>query len=193
MDDHDSSGLPITLLSPQWSPDGKYLVHMEQSGPVSSGGWALPLTGDKKPFPIVQPQSPQTRIVQCRLSPEGRWLAYSSTESGREEVYVTHFPSGQGRWQVSQNGGTFPAWRGDTKEIWYIGTDLIVHAAAINTKSEEFDMEPVRTLFPISYVTAVGSPYDVSPDGQRIIFSAFAEGFPTPLVLVTNWTAELKK
>jgi len=186
-------GTPLTLLSPQWSPDGRYLVHMEQSGPSGAGVWALPLTGDKKPFPVVQAQSPQARIVQYRLSPDGRWLAYSSTESGREEVYVTHFPSGQGRWQVSQNGGTFPAWRGDSKEIWYVATDLVLHAAGVNSRSNEFELEPSQSMFLVNYVAPVGTPYDVSPDGQRIIFSTFPEGVPTPLVLVTNWTGELKK
>jgi eukaryotic-like serine/threonine-protein kinase len=96
-----------TLLSPELSPDGRYLVHIEQSGPTGAGVFALQMTGEKKPFPVVQALSPQARIVQHRLSPDGRWLAYSSTESGREEVYVTHFPSGQGRWRVLENGGTF--------------------------------------------------------------------------------------
>jgi eukaryotic-like serine/threonine-protein kinase len=189
----NNSATPITLLSPQWSPDDHYLVHMEQSGPSSAAVWALPLTGEKKPFPVVQAQSPQARIVQYRLSPDGRWLAYSSTESGREEVYVTHFPTGQGRWQVSQNGGTFPAWRGDSKEIWYVGTDLVLHSAVVNTKSEEFELEPVQTLFQVNYVAPVGTPYDVTPDGQKVIFSTFPEGVPTPLVLVTNWAGEIKK
>jgi len=135
----DSSAAPVTLLSPQWSPDGRYLVHTEQSGPTGAGVWALPLAGDKKAFPLLQAPSPQARIVQYRLSPDNRWLAYSSTESGREEVYVTHFPSGQGKWQVSQNGGTFPSWRGDSKEIWFAGTDSSIHAATVNpTKPEIF-------------------------------------------------------
>lgn len=189
----NTSATPITLLSPQWSPDGHYLVHTEQSGPSGAAVWALPLTGDKKPFPVVQAQSPQARIVQYRLSPDGRWLAYSSTDSGREEVYVTHFPSGQGRWQVSQNGGTFPAWRGDSKEIWYLGTDLILHAAVVNTKGGEFELEPVQSMFQVTYTSPVGNPYDVSPDGQKVIFSTFPEGVPTPLVLVTNWAGEIKK
>ena len=193
----NNAGAPLTLLSPQWSPDGHYLVHMEQSGPSGAAVWALPLTGektgDKKPFPVVQPQSPQARIVQYRLSPDGRWLAYSSTESGREEVYVTHFPSGQGRWQVSQDGGTFPVWRGDSKEIWYFGTDLVLYASVVNAKSEEFELAPVQKLFQVSYSAPVGNPYDVSPDGQKVIFSTFPESVPTPLVLVTNWAGELKK
>jgi serine/threonine protein kinase len=184
---------PITLLSPQLSPDGRYLVHTEQSGPSITGIFALPLTGEKKPFPIVQPQSPQARIVQYRLSPDGRWLAYSSTESGREEVYVTHFPSGEGRWQVSQNGGTFPNWRGDSQEIWYAGTGGYLYTASVNTKSSEFELGAPQTMFQFSYLTPVGTPYDVSPDGQRVILSTFPEIVPTPLVLVTNWAAEIKK
>jgi eukaryotic-like serine/threonine-protein kinase len=189
----DLSGGARTLLLPQWSPDGRYLVHMEQSGPSGAGVWALPTTGDKKPFAIVQAQSPQARIVQSSLSPDGRWLAYSSTESGREEVYVTHFPSGAGRWQVSQAGGTFPTWRGDSKEIYFIGLGGSLYAASVNTKSQEFELEPVRPLFRVNYITPVGTPYDVAPDGQRFIFATYPESVSTPLVLVTNWTADLKK
>jgi len=184
---------PNTFLSPQFSADGKYVVYTLQSGPSGISIWAMPLAGEKKPFVVVQSPVAPGRIVQYRLSPDGRWLAYTSTESGREEVYVTHFPSGQGRWQVSQTGGTFPAWRGDSKEIWFAGTDLTLRVGAVNPKSEEFEMEPVRALFQITYTSPVGTPFDVSPDGQRVILSTFPENTPTPLVLVANWTSELKK
>jgi Tol biopolymer transport system component/tRNA A-37 threonylcarbamoyl transferase component Bud32 len=182
-----------TFLSPQFSPDGHDIVYTAQKGPTGIAVWASPTTGDKKPFTVVPAPPNPGRIVQYRLSPDGKWLAYSSTESGREEVYVTHFPSGEGRWQVSQNGGTFPAWRGDSKEIWFTGTDLMLRAANVNPKSEEFEMEPIRPMFQITYTSPVGTPYDVSPDGQRIVLSTFPEALPTPLVLVSNWTAELKK
>lgn len=191
--ERDPSASPVTLLWPQWSPDGHYLVLMEQSGPSDAGVWALPTAGDKKPFAVVQARSPQARIITSRLSPDGRWLAYSSTESGREEVYVTHFPSGAGRWQVSQTGGTYPAWRGDSKEILFSGTDGSINAASVNTKSEEFELDPVRTLFHVNYMAPIGNPYDVTPDGQRFVVTTLPETVPTPLVLVTNWTAELKK
>jgi hypothetical protein len=141
----------------------------------------------------VLPPSPQARIIHYRLSPDGRWLAYTSTESGREEVYVTHFPSGQGKWQVSQNEGTFPVWRGDSKEIWFAGADGSIHAANVNAKSGEFELDPARTLFQISYLGPLGNPYDVAPDGQRLIFNTYPESIPIPLVLVTNWTADAKK
>jgi Tol biopolymer transport system component len=188
----DPSGPARTLLSPQWSQDGKYLVHMEQSGP-SGGIWALPTTGDKKPISILQPPSPQARIIQYRLSPDGRWLAYSSTESGREEVYVTHFPSAAGRWQVSQTGGTFPVWRADSKEILFLGLDGIFQVASVSTKSAEFELEQVRPLFQMNYTSPLGTPYDTAPDGQRFVFATYPESVSTPLVLVTNWTSDLRK
>lgn len=189
------SGIGRTLLSPQWSPDGRYLVHMEQNGP-SGGVWALPLTGEKKPISILQPQSPQARIIQYRLSPDGRWLAYSSTESGREEIYVTHFPSGAGRWQVSQTGGTFPIWRGDSREILFLGLDGVFQAASVttvNTKSGEFELDKVLPLFQMNYTSPLGTPYDTTPDAQRFVFATYPESVSTPLVLVSNWTGDLKK
>jgi serine/threonine protein kinase len=184
---------PATLLAPEFSPDGRYLVYTSQKGPTGIGIWAMPLSGEKKPLAVVPAPAPPSRLVQYSLSRDGKWLAYSSTESGREEVYVTHFPSGQGRWQVSQNGGTFPAWSGGGKEIWFIGTDLMMNVASVNPRSQEFEMGPVRSLFQITYTSPVGTPYDVSPDGKRLILSTFPESIPTPLVLVTNWAAELKK
>ena len=188
-----ATGSARTLLSPQWSIDGRYVVHMEQNGPTDAGVWAMPTTGDKKSIPIVQPQSPLGRIVQFRLSPDGRWLAYSSTDSGREEVYVTHFPSGSGRWQISQTGGTFPDWRADSREIYFIGMDGALHAAKVNPKGEEFQVEAVQSLFQVNYIAPVGNPYDVSADGQHFVFATYPESVSTPLVLVTNWTHEMGK
>jgi len=184
---------PLTLLSPQWSPDGKYLLHLEQNGPSGARLVALSESGDGKLFDIVQARSPQGRIFQFRLSPDGRWLAYSSTDSGTEELYVTHFPSGEGRWQVSQAGGTYPTWRADSSEIYFFGLDGSLHSASVNTKGPEFSLNEIHTLFPIGFSAPLGNPYDVSPDGQRFIFSMLPEGVSSPMVMVTNWMADLKK
>ena len=185
---------------PTWSPDGRYLAYMEQAGP-SAAIWASPATpaptGNTKPFVVVQPPTPQARIFSFRLSPDGRWLAYTSTESGREETYVTHFPSGSGKWQVSQSGGLFPSWRGDGKELYFLGfggnATVVVNAASVSANSEALATGQVRALFPLSYTAPLGNPYDVTPDGQRFIQVTSPESVSTPLVLVTNWTAELKK
>jgi len=184
---------PATLLAPELSPDGRFLVYTSQKGPTGIGIWAMPLTGDRHPFAVVPPPASPARLVQYRLSPDGRWLAYSSTQSGREEVYVTHFPSGQGKWQVSQIGGTFPGWSGGGKEIWFISTDLNMHVASVNPKSPEFEMGPLQSLFQITYTSPVGTPYDVTPDGKKLVLTTFPESVPTPMVLVTNWAAELKR
>ena len=106
---------------------------------------------------------------------------------------MTQFPNGQSRWRVSKNGGTFPTWRGDSKEIWYFGWDSTLHTTAVSAKSNEIELAPVQTMFAMSYVTAVGNAYDVSPDGKRVIVSTFPENVSTPMVLVTNWPGELKK
>lgn len=182
-----------TLLMPQWSSDSRYLLHMEQHGPTGAAVWALPLTGDKKPFLLAKAQSPLGRIIQYRLSPDDRWLCYTSTDSGREEVYVTHFPSGEGRWQISQTGGTFPAWRGDSKEIYFVGLDGAIHAATVNPLKDEFDLEQVRPLFRVNYTAPVGNAFDNAPDGQHFVVTELPQGIPTPLVLVTNWLLDLKK
>ncbi|HZV60582.1 MAG TPA: hypothetical protein VFF42_09585, partial [Candidatus Eremiobacteraceae bacterium] len=183
----------MSVLSPQWSPDGRYLLYIQQSGPAQAAVWAMPTFGDKKPFPVFEPQSPLARVIQYRLSPDGHWLAYSSTESGHEEVYVTHFPDGAGRWQISQSGATFPVWRGDSREIWFLASDGNFHAAAVTSKGEEFQMDPVRTLFSYSSTASIGNPYDLAPDGQKIVITTLPENLATPLVMVTNWTADLKK
>jgi Tol biopolymer transport system component len=196
--DRDPSDPRATFIVPQWSPDGRYLLYLKQSGPAGAAIWALPTFGDKKPFLVVQPQSPQSKVVQFVLSPDGHWLAYSSDESGHEEIYVTHFPSfpsGPGRWQISQSGATYPVWRGDSKEIWFVASDGFFHAVTVNSNpnSEEFVSDPPRTLFQYTSTASVGSPYDLAPDGQHLVVTMLPGGAATPLVLVSNWTADLPK
>jgi eukaryotic-like serine/threonine-protein kinase len=182
-----------SLMMPQLSSNSLYLLHVQQLGPTGAAVWALPLTGEKKPFVLAKAQSPQGRIIQFRLSPDDRWLAYSSTDSGREEVYVTHFPSGEGRWQISQSGGTFPCWRGDSKEIYFVGLDGAVHAASVNPQKDEFELDQVRPLFRVNYTAPIGNAFDNAPDGQHFVVTELPQGVRTPLVLVSNWLSDLKK
>ena len=183
---------PATLLSPQFTPDGKSLVYTSQKGPSEIGIWTISLENGKASV-VLPPPAPPARIVQERLSPDGKWLAYSSTESGREEVYVTHYPSGQGRWQVSQNGGTFPSWSADGNEIWFVATDLQFQAATVNRKNPEFEITPLRPMFSLTYTSPLGTPFDLNPDGQKILTTALPVDAPTPIVLVSNWTNDAKK
>jgi hypothetical protein len=118
----DGSGAEKTLIAeqnnyhyPAWSPDGKYLTYIWGDGEKMVSFWMVPVTGDAKPVAVVQPPSPQSNIYSYRVSPDSRWLAYVSDESGQQEIYITSFPEGKGKWKVSSNGGAYPSWRGDEK------------------------------------------------------------------------------
>jgi tRNA A-37 threonylcarbamoyl transferase component Bud32/dipeptidyl aminopeptidase/acylaminoacyl peptidase len=189
----DDPGSPMTLMWPQISADGQYLVYQKQNGPDGTSVWAMPLTGDRKPFVVVKPESAEGTVTYSRLSPDGRWLAYSLRDSGREETYVTSFPGGRGRWQVSTEGGTFPVWRGDGKEIFYIGFDGQLHAVETIPGKENFAAGRSQTLFGVRYVAPYFAPYDVSPDGRRILVAFPLTSESEPLVLVSDWTAELER
>ena len=155
----------------------------------------MPTSGEKKPFLVAQPQNSQANIVHVSLSPDNRWLSYSSTDSGRLEVYVTRFPSGTGRWQVSQNGGAFPVWSADSREIYFVSPlpPVQIEAAQVNTRGEEFQVENVRPLLPGPSIAAAGQLFDLTQDGKRFLLLRPPIAESAPLTLVLNWTAELKK
>jgi serine/threonine protein kinase len=193
LDEEKAGVTDAALMWPQWSPDGKYLLYMAQSGPTGASIWALPLSDGGKPIRLVEPSTPQARIVQYRLSNDGRWLSYSSTESGREEVYVTHFPDGKGRWQVSQDGGTFPNWRNDSKMIWFLTPDQLLYTVAVEAKGDEFQVRPAQSRVQVPFIAPLGNPYEAQPDGKRFVVTMLPPASPTPLVLVNNWLGEVKK
>jgi len=177
-----------------WSADGRFLVI--DSRPESRQGNAeiaiLPLTGDGKPFSYLNASYAN---AAGQLSPDGRWLAYVSNESGRPEVYVTTFPQAKGKWQVSSTGATTPRWRRDGRELFFCQTDGILMAAEVTAGKDSFAVGSIqriseRRIFQNFYTAT----YDVFPDGQRFIMAAVKpEAIHAPLTLITNWTSELKK
>ena len=188
----EPDGSPVTLYWPQWSSDGHYLLYVHQSGPTGAAIWASPTTGDAKPLVVVNPQPPSGRVLYLRLSNDSHWLAYSASDGNREEVYVTSFPDGSGRWQISTEGGTFPVWRADGKEIYYIGFDGNLHAVEVRSQGGKFEVGKGQPLFKLRNTFPTGQPFDVSPDGKRFLVQADPEGSTSPMMLVLNWTAELK-
>ncbi len=192
----ENASVPVTFSWPEWSSDGKYLVYQKSSGPSGGSVWAVPTDGDKKPFLVVQPQSQQGTIIFSRLSPDSKWLAYSSTESGREEIYVAPFPGGNGRWQVSQNGGTSPTWRADGKELYYAefsNAQTQLFTMDVVAKGDQFETQNYRRLFPLNHVPAAGTNFEVSPDGRRFLMVIQPEAEAAPMSLMLNWTAKLNK
>ena len=153
-----------------WSPDGKLIVYAQNTG--AGDVWAVPVTGDKKPFPLLQ--SPAAEQFP-QVSPDGKWLAYQSNETGRNEIYVKPFPDGAGKWQVSTDGGTFPRWRGDSKELYFY-LDNQMFAADIRAAGSSVEAGSPRVLFglPSPSTLAGHSPYHryaVTADGQRFLVS----------------------
>jgi Tol biopolymer transport system component len=135
-------------------------------------------------------------VSHGQFSPDGRWVAYSSNESGKWEVFVAPFPGPGGNWQVSTSGGSEPRWRRDGKELFYVAPDGKMMAVDVKA-SPTFEAEVARALFQTHRREAVSSAdmfsYDVSADGQRFLINAEVEGAASPpLTVVLNWTAELK-
>ena len=177
---------------PAWSPDGKYVSYLWGAGEKQVSLWIVPVTGDSKPEAVVQPPSAQSNIYDYRVSPDGRWVAYSSDESGQREVYLTTFPEGKGRWRVSANGGSFPAWSGNGKELFYGNLTSDFFVCPITAKGSEVEVGTPRHLFHTG-TPGIGVSFDISSDGKRLLMNHADEEMQAPLHLLTNWPAELKK
>jgi serine/threonine protein kinase/Tol biopolymer transport system component len=177
-----------------WSPDGRFLLFDTFDPKTKYDVWVLPvpgvIAGDHKPFRFLQGEFNE-RYAQ--FSPDGRWIAYTSDESGRSEIFVTSFPGPGGKWQISREGGFLPRWRRDGKEIFYLyGSQLI--AADVNGRGSTFEVGAVRPLFDVRFLVTGGYAYDVSADAQRFLMNVLSgQNSSAPLTLVMNWTADLKR
>jgi serine/threonine-protein kinase len=175
-----------------WSPDGQLLAFMENNPTTGYDIWVLRLA-DRKAQPFLR--TPFNESVP-RFSPDGRWLAYISNESGRYEVYVQPYPGPGGKWQISTEGGTEPAWNSNGRELFYRSGDKMM-AVEIATQ-QSFTAGKPRVLFQGRYVPspATAPNYDVSPDGQRFMMLKPSEqeaSAPTQINVVLNWFEELKR
>ncbi len=168
-----------------WSADGRFILYYKLTPTTGTDLWVLPLTGDKKPVPFIQTAFNEDNGV---FSPDARWIAYSSDESGHNEVYVQPFPPTGAKFQVSKDGGTFPTWRGDGRELFFVTPDGTMMAATIQA-STTLEAGLPQALFP-SGITQSGNrhQYAVTKDGQRFLLNVPQErSSPTPLTVVVNW------
>jgi eukaryotic-like serine/threonine-protein kinase len=186
---------PHAESAESWSADGRFVAYTNQRtflDTVPSGAadvWVLPLFGDWKPISFLQTNFAET---QPRFSRDGRWIAFVSNESGRNEVYVAPFPGPGAKVPVSTSGGVQPRWRGDGREIFYLAAGGRLMAAAVNGNTS-FEVGAARPLFTFRPRGLAGASYDVSADGQRFLVNALVDVAPQPVTLVVNWLAGLKK
>ena len=173
-----------------WSPDGRFILYASTGGPTGNDLFMLPLSGDRKPIPFVQTQFQE---ALGHFSPDGRWVAYQSNESGRFEIYVVPFPGPGGKWQITTASGLYPRWRRDGTELFYLALDNTLMAAAVNGKGPSLEVGAVKSLF-VAPVAGIRSAYDVSADGQRFLINTLPEQAASPpITVVVNWTAGVRK
>ena len=176
-----------------WSADGRFIVYNVIDPKTKADVWVLPLFGDQKPFPLLQTEFNE-RIG--RFSPDGRWIAYASDESGTNQIYVQSFPTSGGKWQVSTNGGSFPAWRRDGKELFYVSPDKKMMAVEVKGEGATFERGVPKALFDVRVPSfnAAQARFAVTADGQKfLVNNTIGETTSAPIAVVLNWTADLKK
>ncbi|MGI9069039.1 MAG: protein kinase domain-containing protein [Pyrinomonadaceae bacterium] len=175
-----------------WSSDGQFIVYRTLNPKTKLDLWVLPMSGDRQPFPFLQTEFNEQ---QAQFSPDGKWIVYTSDESGGPEVYAQTFPASGGRWRVSTGGGCQPRWRRDGRELFYIAADRKLMAVDVKL-GVTFEAGVPKALFGTSVLslTDFRSHYAVTADGQRfLINSTIEETNATPISVVVNWAADLKR
>jgi len=180
-----------------WTPDGRFLIY-EVTGPDQSWDlWLLPVVGKgekAEPKPFLTTPANETHSA---ISPDAKWLAYASDESGRSEVYVQTFPAPGGKFQISTEGGDQPLWSNDGKEIYFLSEDRVLTAVSVST-GPSFEAGVPKPLFkarvPTLAPTGARIMYMVSADGLRFLVASFTENaVGEPMRLILNWPSELKR
>jgi hypothetical protein len=154
-----------------------------------------PSDGLARPHTTAPTETPQDE-GNAQFSPDGKWIAHTSDETGRYEVFVVPFPSLGGKLQVSTRGGTEPRWRADGKELFYFDHQNFLTAVEITTTEGAFEAGKATALFQAreTWLPGWGCRYDVSDDGQRfLLFVPVDETPPATISLILNWPAEFKQ
>ncbi len=172
------------------SPDGKFLAFAAILGPVTGTDiYTVALSGNHKPQPFLHTTANETAPV---FSPDGNWLAYESDGSGRNEVFITAFPSGGAQYQVSTDGGERPVWGRNGKEIYY-REGLRVMAVEVRVRADSLELSPPTPLFELAAGNLNGRYYDVAPDGRFLANTSPATTKAQNFSLVVNWPARLMR
>jgi hypothetical protein len=167
---------------PDLSSDGRYMVYQMSTPRTGFDLWVAPLTDDRTPFPVAQTEHGER---EGTFSPDVRWLAYDSTETGRREVWVQPFPPTGVRWQVSATGGVSPKWRADGRELFYVAADGRLMSAAV-TPGASFRWSAPQALFETIFRGGTYAPFAVSRDGQRFLINT-PPIHEAPITVVVNW------
>jgi eukaryotic-like serine/threonine-protein kinase len=169
-----------------WSRDGKELFYTQLLEGGKTEVLALPLEGERKPKLVLE------RGWQAKISPDGRWLAYESLESGLPEVYVEAYGGGQGKWQVS-TGGQQPQWSSDGRQLYYMDLTFNIFSVAVKENNGALQFGAPQMVVSAANWSAPQAFYDVAPDGKRFLFNRIVQQVSQSVTVVTNFAAEAKE
>jgi Tol biopolymer transport system component len=177
-----------------WSRRGQALLYAASNGKTLSDLWELPRSGNRAPVALLNSSFWE---IQGQPSPDGRWLAYVSNESGNYEVYV-RATNGEGKWPISSGGGLEPRWRSDSKELFYLAADRSLMSVVVHSTASTFAVGPPVRLLETRLSTVPNSSYtrnqyDVTPDGQRFLINQPSSETSATITVVVNWPAAPKK
>jgi eukaryotic-like serine/threonine-protein kinase len=172
-----------------WSPDGNYLL-IGIINPINmvEDLWIYPLTGEKKPIPFLNSEFQET---EGRISPDGRWVAFSSDQSGEFEIYLKLLSGNNSQtWKISTQGGWLPRWGANANEIFFVDSNNKLNLATLQYRNNELEITELQSLFTAPIFLG---DYDVSPDGETIVVNKYLEyqDFP-PLSIIMNWNTGLQ-
>jgi Tol biopolymer transport system component len=182
--------LTTTTNATDWSRDGRFVIYQTNAPSTRFDVWALPVSPRGQPFPVANGPASER---QAQLSPDGRWVAFVSDGSRRDEVFVQRFPEATGKWTVSVAGGSQPQWRRDGKELFYLSSDLKLMAVDVHATASSFDAGAPRTLFDLSDLgveISARNNFMPSADGKRFLINRLIAGRRShPVAVVLDWPA----
>ena len=183
-----------------WSPDGRHLVYMVSTPEASTDLWAVSVTGDEAPFEVLQTPFDERWPT---ISPDNRWIAYHSNESGKNMVYVRAFitpdteidPTLDGVWQISVAGGTFATWGPDGEKLYYLSPVGELLVSQFNATNVSVEVGAPKKLFATKIYgggldNGLGPQYDVTPQGGFLINTVVGEGATYPITLIQDWNPD---
>jgi DNA-binding winged helix-turn-helix (wHTH) protein/Tol biopolymer transport system component len=192
----DGTGKDLPLLQSaepkfplDWSRDGRYLLYRQIDPRTNHDIFVLPMQGERKPIAYLQTPAIENGGA---FSPDGKWIAYNSDESGRVEVYVERFPTHGGKRQISLAGGAGPRWRADGKELYFRALDGALMSVSVTDGGAALATDAPTTLFAFRAGGAAIVPsYSPARDGQRFLLTAVVESdAKSPLTIVEHWASE---
>ena len=178
------------LVPTDWSPDGRQIMFSVPSPGSGNDLWLLPLGEEGNPVKFIASPADE---MHGNFSPDGHLVAYTSNESGKFEVYVETIPRSERKWPVSTSGGYEPRWRSDGKEVYYLSEGRELMAVPVSAGPSFGIPRPLFQARVPAGVNANRTHYVPSRDGQRFLVNVGVDAPPSPITVVVNWTATLKK